>query len=315
MGLENVISSVGDDNKYSFKSKENPNSLDRKIKELFSSTLPYINFFSSEFDIDGYYKYYLSEFRKLDYTLGDIEKFINESVKKEYDDKDYPSFYGYDLLGDNVFLSKKIGKGIFLERHLNLESDFMGLIVSAAINRVAKDGDKLKIMTDFPLNYLMFRSDKKLNVDIKIAGDYLGAYSRNVNYNVKEAGDWAFYNAEKIEATADYLIDFSFVDTKYINAHIKSAGNAFAAGSTYSEFSAELLKDHAFENATWVKAHVNRAYDYFGLMTENSNYDCGLLEDNAFYKSCNTHVKVKNFGKKFGKYSKNINLENTESLN
>ena len=110
-----------------------------------------LNYLNNKSEADEYYEY-LNKNLNANYSLSDIEEFAGSAELDK-------------LLDDEEKLSK------------------LGLFISAAVNKVIKNGEQISINPKIPINYLCYKL-KDTEAYIGIGGNLIGCYTENSRIHV-----------------------------------------------------------------------------------------------------------------------------------
>lgn len=134
-----------------------------------------LNYLNNKSEADEYYEY-LNKNLNANYSLSDIEEFAGSAELDK-------------LLDDEEKLSK------------------LGLFISAAVNKVIKNGEKVSINPKIPINYLCYKL-KDTEAYIGIGGNLIGCYTENSKIYI----DNVLVTGKNIAAKAPSEVFYSVFD-------------------------------------------------------------------------------------------------------
>ena len=210
-------------------------------------------------DFDAYFDYedLCKEMKKLDYTLKDVEDFASN-----------PKVYvNYEKMKP---------------------SDRLGMFISAAINNVIKDGEKVHINSPRPINHLFY---KLTNAEghVNIAGSYLGADALQSKIYAKKAGESAgrdMTDSEMHVYEAGDLLGYYSMGSKIF---AKQAGKDLGRNSKRNEIHVGEAGGYAANSIKDSKIYIGKAGNYCAIYAERSEIHVGEAGNGAGEKmrDCN----------------------------
>ena len=184
-----------------------------------------------------------------------------------------------DLSTDNLPQYKII-------RDNNNKNIKFGLFLSALINN-AVNGEKMKIKTPVPIDYLFYKPEN-VEAYVNKAGDYFGKEAKNSRIYADEAKDYAGLYMENCELHvrkandslgnwaknsriyAEEAGNSTGFEMEVCELHVRKAGNYLGSGAKNSKIYADEAGNQAGWNMEGCELHVRKASRYLGSGAKNS---------------------------------------------
>ena len=207
---------------------------------------------------DIYYDY-IYENLNIDYTLDDIDRFAN-----------HPLHYTKNYRDEN-----------------SIKNVELGLFISAAINKVVKKGEKVRITTLIPLGYLFYRL-KDTEAYANIAGIYFGLCAQDSKIHAEEAGIYAAYYMRNSEL------------------HVKKASHFLGGHADNSKIYADKASSNAGYDIKNSELHVKETSGRLGVEAINSKIYADKAGGNVGEGMKNSELRI---------YELDGDLQNIHAIN
>ena len=205
----------------------------------------------------------------LETMLSEFSRIINDKstpkLRRGEDEKDRYDIY-YNCIYENLNIDYTLDDiDRFANHPLHYTKNYreeLGLFISAAINKVVKKGEKVRITTLIPLDYL-FYGLKDTEAYANIAGIYFGLGARNSKIYAEEVGGMAGKYIENSEL------------------HVKKAAYLLGEGAYNSKIYADKADSNAGYDIKNSELHVKKAGYGLGSGAENSKIYADKAGSNA----------------------------------
>ena len=221
-----------------------------------------------------YYNYIYKNLN-VNYTLRDIEKFLN-----------YPILHvEYNKQEDN-------------DEDIDIK---LGLFISAAINKCIKKGEEIHINSRIPIDYPLYKL-KYMEAHVNIVCDDLGEQAKNSKIYAGETGDFLGCYANGCEIYAKEAGDYAGYYMQRCELHVKKAGNALGFGAINSKIYADKAGKTSYggEEVYLIGKGMKDSEIYIDKLI-------GSLSDDIFKGNNEVYLGKESYNKFIQNYPENIN--------